>query len=110
MKYVTKAFTREAAALGAAISITVAGISTMAGASATTQGIISGITAAWVGWYVRSVSTPRAAANERIEAAAESARNAALADVSSLAVAERPGEARKAVAKARKTPAKKPRR
>lgn len=98
LKFLTAAIIREAAYVGAAITITVDAIVLMA------QTAAAGITAAWVAVYVRSVSTPRVAADERVEEAVVAARNAALADVSSLTPVGRPARARKATQKAAAKP------
>lgn len=76
---------REPAMLGAALSITLDGAALLAGVSSTAQGILHGITAAWIALGVRLLSTPTVKVAERETELKASARNEALADVASLA-------------------------
>lgn len=82
--YLRNAFVREAPYVGAAISITIDGILLLAGASTIAQGIAHGITAAWVAVYVRSVSTPREAAEERVAAARKATQDETIAYLHSV--------------------------
>lgn len=78
------AFTREAAYLGGAVSITVDAILLLSDVSQQAQAAGHAICAAWVAWYVRSVSTPRVAAEERVAEARKASQDSTVAYLASL--------------------------
>lgn len=59
----------EPVLLGAALAGTADGICLLADLSTTTQGIVHGITVAWIAWIVRILSTPTKKVDEQVEAA-----------------------------------------
>lgn len=106
MTFLRNAFVREAAFVGAAITITIDSVLILVGVDPVASVAIGAIGTAWVAVYVRAVSTPRELAEERAEERVSAARDAVLADVGRLAAAKRPAQPRKAVAKAAKRPAR----
>jgi ABC-type Fe3+ transport system permease subunit len=102
--YLRNALIREAPYVGAAVSATALGGCTLAGVSEGTIAVVATITAAWVAVYVRSVSTPREAADQRVEEAAQAARDQALAAVAALALPSKQARPRKATQGAAKRP------
>lgn len=83
-QFLANAFTREAAYFGGAISITVDAVLLLADAGQQAQAAGHAICAAWIAWYVRAVSTPRVAAEERVAEARKASQDETVAYLHSL--------------------------